>query len=144
MGRHGHAWIARRTVVLAALGLCAAAPALAGGSATRTVHARLLPVAPARYATGTFTGNGASGGTVVVRWQLSVSKLSGPAKKATLQTPAPRKIIFTLCQPCKSKAHGKLALLGSVWSRIAAGGGTVVVTTKAHPRGELRGAIKHG
>ena len=118
------------------------APAFAAGSATQSVHAKLNPVAPTKTATGSFTASGKTGNTVVVSWRIYFSKLSGPARKATLQTPAPRKIAFALCQPCKSGAHGQIALLGSVWSKIAAGGGAVVVTTKAHPRGELRGAIK--
>jgi hypothetical protein len=131
-----------RSLLLITLGLCVAAPA--GAASTQRVHARLVPVAPARLATGTFSANGAGARTVVLSWRLSVSKLSGPASKATLKTPGSSAIVFTLCRPCSAQAHGKIVLLGSVWRRIAAGGGTVLVTTKAHPRGELRGALKRG
>jgi hypothetical protein len=131
-------------VLLTALALFMAATAFAGATTKRSVHARLQAVAPVTHATGSFSANGSGANSVVVRWQLSVSKLSGAVKTATLQTPGPRKITFTLCKRCAVNAHGQLVLLGSVWKRIAAGGGSVVVGTKAHPRGELRGTLRRG
>jgi hypothetical protein len=123
------------------LALCAAVPALAAGSG-QAVHARLAPAAPASHGSGAFTATGGQGNTVVVRWNLSVSGLTGPARKASLRTAGSPKISFALCSPCKAKSHGQLVLLGSVWNRIVAKGGTVVVATRAHPAGELRGALK--
>ena len=65
------------------------------------------------------TATAGSGQSVVVRWQLSVSNLSGPIRRATLQTPGPTKITFALCKPCGPKARGQLVLLRSMWNRIA-------------------------
>jgi hypothetical protein len=134
------AWI-RALTIGGALALCVAVPAWAA-TQKDSVHARLAPAAPAKHGTGTFTANGASGNAVVVRWQLSVSGLTGPVRKATLRTAGSRKIVFALCSPCKAKSHGQVVLLGSVWKQIVSKGGTVVVTTRAHPAGELRGALK--
>jgi CHRD domain-containing protein len=132
----------RRNLLLIALGFCIAAPA--GAVSTQRVHARLVPVASTTHAAGTFSARGVGSRTVTLSWQLSVSRLSGPAKKATLKTSGPSGIVITLCRPCSAKAHGKIVMLGSAWRRIAAGGGFVVVTTRAHPRGELRGALQRG
>jgi hypothetical protein len=115
---------------------------LAGGATSQSVKARLMPVGAAMKGSGNFTATGASGSTVTVSWQLSVSGLGAKATRARLQTPGPRRIVFTLCQPCTAKSHGKLVLLGSMWTRIRAGGGSVVVSTQAHPGGEIRGLVK--
>jgi hypothetical protein len=129
------------TFLLIALGLCVAAPA--GAVPTQRVHAHLVPVVSTAHGSGTFTASSTGVSTVTLRWQLSVSKLSGSAKKAVLKTSGSNGIVITLCRPCAAKAHGKIIMLGSAWRRIAAGG-AVVVTTRAHPRGELRGALKRG
>jgi hypothetical protein len=129
----------RALTIGGALALCAAVPAFAAGSG-QAVHARLAPASG--HGSGTFVANGVGTSTVTVRWQLSVSGLSGPARKASLRTAGSRKIVFALCGPCKAKSHGQLVLLGSVWKQIVAKGGTVVVTTRAHPTGELRGTLK--
>ena len=131
----------KRSLFLVALGLCVAAPA--GALATQRVHARLAPVASASHGSGAFSANATGTRTVTLGWQLSVSKLSGPAKKAVLKTSGANGIVITLCRPCTAKAHGKIVMLGSAWRRIAAGG-AVVVTTRARPRGELRGVLKRG
>ena len=131
-----------RALLVGALGLCAAVPAFA--AAGSKVHARLTPAAPAKHGSGTFTASGGTGKTVVVRWQLSVSNLTGPAKRAVLRTAGSRRIAFELCKPCQSTSNGQLVLLGSTWSGIVTNGGTIVVATRAHPAGELRGPLKHG
>jgi hypothetical protein len=51
-------------------------------------------------------------------------------------------IAFTLCAPCIPGAHGVLAFPASAWKMIVADGAQIVVTTRAHPSGELRGTLK--
>ncbi len=135
---------ARGLLLAGVLALCAVEATLAVASPAQTVHARLTPVSPAKRGSGSLTATGGSGQTVIVRWQLSVANLTGPVRRATLQTPGPNPRVFALCQPCKAKARGQIALVRSVWTRIAAGGGSVVVATRAYPRGELRGIVKRG
>jgi CHRD domain len=131
-------------LVAGVLGLGAVGAAVAADAAEPTMRARLAPVKPATRGTGTLTATAGSGQSVVVRWQLAVSNLTGPVRRATLQTPAPAKVTFSLCKPCSAKARGQIVLLRSTWNRILAGGATVVVTTRAHPAGELRGTLKRG
>jgi|tagenome__1003787_1003787.scaffolds.fasta_scaffold20905758_4 hypothetical protein len=131
--------LTKRTLLGGVLALCVAVPALAAAP-RQAVHARLVPAAG--HGSGAFTASGAGGNTVVVSWKLSVSGLSGPARKASLRTAGSKKIVFALCSPCKAKSQGQLVLLGSVWTRIVSKGGTIVVATRAHPAGELRGPLK--
>jgi hypothetical protein len=131
----------KRGLFVIALGLCVAVPA--GAVTTQRVHARLIPLVSATHGTGTFSATGTGTRTVMLGWRLSVSKLSGPPKKAMLKTSGSYGIAITLCRPCSATAHGRLVMLGSAWRKIAAGG-AVVVTTRAHPRGELRGVLKQG
>src|SRR4051794_11606647 len=100
----------KRSLLLIALGLCLAAPAAA--VSTQRVHARLVPLASATHGSGSFSARAAGARTVTLSWQLSVSKLSGSAKKATLRTSGSKGIVITLCRPCSAKAHGKIILLG--------------------------------
>jgi hypothetical protein len=78
-------------------------------------------------------------------WRLSVSHLSGPATAASIhlasagQSAAPA---FTLCSPCKSVAHGVMALSGGQASSLSSSSSEYVdVATAAHPNGEIRGQI---
>jgi hypothetical protein len=144
MSRRPHTRIVPHVLLAGVLGLGTVGAAVAADSAAPTMRARLAPVKPATRGTGTLTATAGSGQSVVVRWQLSVSNLSGPVRRATLQTPGPAKITFALCKPCSAKARGQLVLLRSAWNRILAGGATVVVSTRAHPSGELRGTLKRG
>jgi len=125
-----------------AVALCAAIPAHAAAAAKDTVSARLAPTVSSTRGSGTFTASGTSGNTVVMRWQLSVSKLSGPVTRATLRSPGSQKIVFPLCSPCSAKSSGQLALIGSMWKRIVSKGGTIVISTRSNPAGELRGTLK--
>jgi hypothetical protein len=126
-------------VVAVALALSIAVPATA--AAKTTVQARLTPTGTAKQGAGTFTATGGSGSTVTVRWKLSVSNLSGRIRRASLQTAGPTKISFTLCRSCKAKRKGKIVLLGSMWKRIVDNGGTILIRTRKHPHGELRGRL---
>jgi hypothetical protein len=134
--------VLQRSAIGGAVVLCAAVPAFAASSPQQAVHARLTPAAPAKHGSGTFAATGGGAQSAIVRWQLAVSNLSGPVRRATLHTAGSPRIVFTLCQPCGARSHGQLALIGSMWSRIVASGGTVVVATRAHPSGELRGTLK--
>jgi hypothetical protein len=138
-----HAVLLAGVVGLGVVGLGAVdTAALAAAAPAQTLQARLAPVTQAKRGSGSLTATGGSGQSVVVRWKLSVANLTGPVKRATLRTSGATAITFTLCQPCGAKAHGQFVLSRSMWARIVSSGGTVVVTTRAYPRGEVRGALK--
>jgi hypothetical protein len=130
----------KRLLLTALLGLTLAAPAAAGSRET-SIRAQLAPVAPAAAGSGIFTARATTTqGLVTLRWQLSLARLSGQATRATLTLAGPR-IALVLCKPCSARAHGAMQLLGR---NPLARGGKVVVATRAHPKGELRGTVRSG
>jgi len=125
-------------VVVAVAGLLAAGSAFA---AKVPLVAHLTAVAPAHGGFGQFSATVVSSKSETsVDWKLTVSHLSGPVTAATL-TSGGKGIKLPLCQPCTS-ARGALVVIPAVWKKIEAGTATVVVATKAHPKGELSGALK--
>jgi hypothetical protein len=130
----------KRLLLTATLGLALAAPAAAGLRET-SIRTQLAPVAPAVSGSGVFAAKATTTRSVVaLRWQLSLAQLSGPATRATL-TLSGSGIALVLCKPCSTRAHGTLQLLGR---KALAKGGKVVVATRAHPKGELRGTVRSG
>ena len=140
----------RRPTVKPALLCCilaaaAAAPLATGANAPKPVHAKLTAVAPAQGGSGTLTGTALEGkSSVVFRWRLALAHLSGPATGATLKVTGGNTLAFALCKPCSASGHGNISLISSLWKKIATGKGVLVVTTAAHPAGELRGPLKVG
>jgi hypothetical protein len=127
------------------LAVAVAAPVALAGSAPMTLQARLKAVAPARGGSGLFTAKAVEGkNTVHLSWHLSLSHLSGPATAATLKVGGGRNLAFLLCKPCSSTGRGSLGIVGSLWKQISSGKSVIVVSTRAHPNGELRGTLKLG
>ena len=123
------------------LALAVTAAATAGASET-LLRARLAPVAPVTSASGSFTARAAFvAGSATVRWQLAVTHLTGRATKATITLSGANKLTFVLCKPCSTRASGQLQLVRSVWRDLQAHGARIVVATKAHQAGELRGTL---
>ena len=128
-----------------ALAAAVVTPFAAGAATPKPVHAKLTAVAPAQGGSGALTGTALEGkGGVVFKWKLSLVHLSGPATEATLKVTGGNTLAFALCKPCSAAGHGNISLIGSLWKKIAAGQGVLVITTAAHPTGELRGAVTVG
>lgn len=123
------------------LALAVTATATAGASET-VLRARLAPVAPVTSASGTFTARATPvAGSTTVRWQLAVAHLTGRATKATITLSGANTLTFVLCKPCSTRASGELQLVRSLWRDLQAHGARIVVETKAHRTGELRGTL---
>ena len=123
------------------LALAVTAPATAGARET-VLRAHLTPVAPVTSASGSFTARAApAAGSATLRWQLAVTHLTGRATKATLTLNGANKLTFVLCKPCSTRASGQLQLVQLLWRQLQAHGARVVVETKAHQHGELRGTL---
>lgn len=134
-----------RSVLGAALFLGLAAPVGALGSGGSLLHGQLKPVAPAHAGSGTFTASGIKAkGSVKMTWQLSLAHLTGSATSATLRLTGLHGVTFVLCKPCSLTGHGQVGLVSSVWDNILANGAQLVVSTRAHPTGELRGTLSRG
>lgn len=152
--------VSRRTRIGATLvaGLLAAI-GIAGGLLATHAHAatKNRAAAPKAYAVavtlkavagsghGTFTGRvssvNATSGTLI--WKLVFSGLSGPATGTQIRlSSAAGKVLAHLCAPCASGVHKTTVFHGAVYREIAANKGFVTVSTKAHPTGELVGALK--
>jgi hypothetical protein len=134
----------RRAIQLSVAVLVALTLALTASAATSSVaiRARLTAVAPARGGSGLFTATLVSDPQVsTMLWKLSVSRLSGPAVSARIFLKGHAQASLVLCNPCDAKAHGVGGLAAPLTRAILHGQARVVVTTKAHPAGELRGPI---
>ena len=137
--------ILKPALIGCALAAAVAVPLAAGAAAPKPVHAKLTAVAPAQGGSGTLTGSALAGkGGVVFKWKLSLAHLSGPATEATLKVTGGNTLAFALCKPCSASGHGNISLISSLWTKIAAGKGVLVVSTTAHPAGEVRGAVTVG
>lgn len=135
----------RSAVVACAVGMAFAAPLAAGATAPQKVQAHLVAIAPAQGASGLLTGTAIPmKGGVELKWRLSLTHLSGRATEATLKITGSGGLAFALCKPCSMSGHGNISLINSLWKKIAAGKGMLVVTTAAHPTGELRGTLTVG
>jgi hypothetical protein len=134
-----------RTRLASALLLALALATPAVGSGQAGLKGRLVPIAPVRAGSGSFTASAVVvKGTATMKWQLSLSYLTGPATSATLRLTGLRGVMFVLCRPCSSSAHGKVGLVSAAWSNVLANGAQIVVATRAHPNGELRGTLSRG
>jgi hypothetical protein len=119
--------------------------ALASHDAQAPLKASLTAVAPAHGGSGKFSGTAVSAKDLTtVKWQLSVSHLSGPITAATLRSGGPKGIALPLCQPCPASSKGNVAIVSSIWKQIQTGSGEIVIATRAHPNGELSGKLKLG
>ena len=95
-------------------------------------------------------------------WRLTFRKLSGPALAAQIRIGQPGStgpVAITLCAPCKSGAHGNVALGRPLAIVVDQGticdeqhpcslaepdqyGAYVEIRTSAHPQGEIRGQLR--
>ena len=111
----------------------------------RASQERPKPKGKLARAKGTFTATvSRSGATGVITWRLTFSKLSGRAIAAHIHSGARGKagpVIVPLCAPCRSGAHGRATVDGSVLDALGSGRTYVNVHTKKNPAGEIRGQI---
>ena len=136
---------------MATLLVALAAALLAGpGTSTFGVKAGLdgrqqvPPVSTA--ATGTLSGTlVVTGRRGTLTWRLTFGHLTGKAARAELRRgrlgrrgPA----ITHLCAPCAKGAQGSTRLTATAVAAIRGGGAYVVVATRAHPAGEIRGQLR--
>jgi CHRD domain len=111
----------------------------------RASQERPKPKGKLAKAKGTFTATvSRSGTTGVITWRLTFSKLSGRAVAAHIHSGARGKagpVIVPLCAPCRSGAHGRATVDGSVLDALESGRSYVNVHTTKNPAGEIRGQI---
>jgi hypothetical protein len=134
--------MAKRLLLAALLLGALLTSAVAAAASTQVLRARLVPVAPVRSGGGTLAASGrATKGSVALTWTLAVSNLTGSPTRVLLKLTGSG-ITLSLCKPCSASAHGKLVLVPSLWRQLSAGHGVVVVATRAHPGGEVRGTLR--
>jgi len=78
-------------------------------------------------------------------WQLTFSKLTGPAAAAHIHIGKPGKagnVMVALCGPCKSGKRGTATITHAQLRTIEVGRAYVNVHTKKNGAGEIRGQIK--
>jgi hypothetical protein len=131
----------KRAVVTAVLAVSLAASSAWASVTTTALHARLLPVGPATSANGAFDGRLTTQATGEhLRWRLTFAHLTGLAKSGTLSI-GKNGLVLTLCAPCRAGQIGELVLT-RLAGRALLTRGVVVVTTRTHTKGELRGSIQ--
>lgn len=117
-----------------------AVPAASAGTAPTTLHARLAAVPPAAGRSGLFTATAVEKKDVVqLDWRLSAAHLSGPATAVNLKIGGAHTVVLPLCKPCG--AHGSVGIVSGLWQQISGGQSVIVVSTRAHPKGEVRGTL---
>jgi hypothetical protein len=83
----------------------------------------------------------------ILRWQLTVSRLSDSAAAAVIRV-APKGLIgprlITLCEPCANVASGTLVLSTAQAAKLVGSATYVNVGTHTNPNGEIRGQIRRG
>ena len=79
---------------------------------------------------------------VQLDWRLSVAHLSGPATAVDLRIGGAHTMVLPLCKPCS--ARGSVGLVSGLWKQVSGGQSVVVVSTRAHPKGEVRGTLTVG
>jgi hypothetical protein len=111
----------------------------------RASQERPRPKGKLAKAKGTFTATvSRSGGSGVITWKLTFSKLSGRAIAAHIHAGARGKagpVIVPLCTACRSGAHGRTTVNESVLDALESGRTYVNVHTNKNPAGEIRGQI---
>jgi hypothetical protein len=134
-----------RSALVLLLIAAVAVPVAVAGTAPKTLQARLTAVAPARGGSGQFTATALQGkSSVQLKWHLSVSHLSGPPTAATLRISGGHGLAFPLCKPCGANGRGSLGIVAGLWKQVSGGQGVIVVSTRAHPTGEVRGTLTVG
>jgi hypothetical protein len=83
----------------------------------------------------------------MLRWHLSVAKLSGVPAAATIRVGArglkgPK--LIHLCEPCAASQSGTIVLTGAQAARLLSNATYVNVGTHRNPDGEIRGQVQRG
>jgi hypothetical protein len=128
------------------IGICVLSVSSAAyASGPNTLHARLVPIAPAHSGSGTFRGTVVvRGRSATVKWKLALSGIGKVPARTTLKIGNVGGIALPLCHACKPSSRGTLVMLASAWRDIVAHGGQIVVANKSHPSGLLRGKVAAG
>ena len=134
-----------RSALVSLLVAAVAAPVALAATAPKTLQARLTAVAPAHGGSGQFTATAVQGkSSVQLKWHLSVSHLSGPPTAASLKINGGHGLTFPLCKPCSANGRGSLGIVAGLWKQVSSGQSVIVVATRAHPTGEVRGTLTAG
>ena len=83
----------------------------------------------------------------VIQWSLSYRRLTSPAISGQIRLGKPGqwgKPLLSLCRPCRVAAGGLRLISPSIRRAILAGRAYVLVETRRHPRGEIRGQVVRG
>jgi hypothetical protein len=116
-----------------------------------TSHLKRTPSArSARHATGKFTGELIlAGKDSSFTWKLTSGHLSGAAVQAGIyfgKAAKPSQLAMLLCNECNRSAqgyyHGSYVAGRRFVRTVLRGRAYVVVQTKRHPKGEIRGRIR--
>jgi hypothetical protein len=108
------------------------------------------PSVATRHATGAFSGTlKLAGANSTFTWSLTFGHLSGAARRAGIyfgKAPKPSQLALLLCNKCRSGIesyyHGPYVADRRFVRAILHGRAYVVIQTKRHPKGEIRGRIK--
>jgi cytochrome c1 len=140
----GAAVVAPLALAVATTGGLLAAHARAatdGAQATPTVYT-ISATLKGAHGKGSLTGRlstiTATSGTFT--WKLKFSGLG--ARVTGTQLRVGTKILARLCGPCTSGAHKSLILHGQAYVTVKKNKAVVTVATKAHPTGQIKGALK--
>jgi hypothetical protein len=83
--------------------------------------------------------------TLLLRWKLAFSGLSGPVTKAYFHGQAPiganSNSTVSIDGPIKSPLEGRATLTAAQTTELLSGQWYVSLQTKAHPKGEIRGQM---
>ncbi len=134
-----------RSALVPLLVAAVAVPVAIAGTTPKTLQARLTAVAPAQGGSGQFTATALQGkSSIQLKWHLSVSHLSGRPTAATLKINGGHGLAFPLCKPCSANGRGSLGIVSGLWKQVSGGQSVIVVATRAHPAGEVRGTLTAG
>jgi len=136
-------------VVLPCVLLVGLLTGLAAATAARSVKmtAKLTTVPKTVKGSGHFTGSllRYSNGKSKLTWTLTFRNLGRRAGKAEILVPAKGhlgQVYVLLCRSCKARSHGAVKpILKASTSALLGRPAYVVVFTKAHPTGALRGRV---
>jgi hypothetical protein len=120
---------------------------VAGAARSAKMTARLTTMVKTARGSGRFTGSllRYSNGKSKLTWTLTYRNLGRRTGKAEILVPAKghqSQVYVLLCRSCRARSHGVVKpILKASTSALLTRPAYVVVSTKEHPKGALRGRI---